>query len=1058
MKKHIAEIKRFLSKTIVLSMILAMILPQIQITSYAGEAFTGLTAYKQPDGSGSFFASLFGDENFSYTTNAGGNLLQRDTNGIWHYVIVKDGSLALGNRAESGNAGGVCAGGEFLGDDAGKNSYYELSGKTYSPLSFQTGDIVTLASMSDTGLLKSRQLSQPSSTSLPLVSIVIGFSGEATPGDTTQTPYSNDYDWNDLLFSGSRSIGTCYSTMSGGQFTFSPAKETSCYDKDGNTNTEDKENDGIIHVTIAKKHGDWSGLSDLPSIFDLDTSLTAALDEAGNYIDFSSYDKDEDGKISTNELAISFIVAGYEASYGEGLTPSLWAHNYFLIKNSEDETKDYHTVKGIGISDYIAIGENLENGVPGTTATICHELGHYLGLPDLYNTGISTGDWLGYNVGYASLMASSWGYYKENNKPIYAPQYMDPWSLITLGYYSPETLESGKTYTLNTHDSGNYNILKIPVSDSEYFLLENRQYTGNDKALEIYQDRYGNNTGGIIIWHIDDGIINQYSVYNEVNTLSHRPGVMPVYAEDDGKVYSSAPFMNARRDSLSDTPYQITLYNGTSVPSERTASPIVINRISDNPGLEGEQVVAYLDGIVPVSGIDNVISSAKAGRRYLFPVKAMPKNATNRVIRWSVKDPGDTGAAFSGSIFTAKNPGTAVVTGTVLYGLSGTGNFTEDFTIQVLSEDAAAALDTLAEGNALTSGDSYVYYGNAPVNASDTASDSDAEYSYELTASGSDAEYSYGLSASESDAEYSVTASPADADTAQVNFYDVEKEELYGSEVFRVGVAKALDTFSNIMDWIVDSVTSDDNSNSLTMDLVPGIGDTRTITSSAGKGGSISPSGSVSFRSGDSVSYAITPNAGYKIKSVIVDGTDVGAVGVYAFEKISSDHTITVQFTYTNSGGGGGGGGGGSFSSGSGSAGGPSAIIPGYVVSNGTWSQDANGRWHYSTSDHEYKNEWAAILNPYADTSKGQQAYDWFRFDGDGTMLTGWFSGDDGNTYFLHNVSDQTLGRMYTGWNEIDGKWYCFSDVSDGTRGKLLRDTTTPDGYMVDAAGVWIRQ
>ena len=45
---------------------------------------------------------------------------------------------------------------------------------------------------------------------------------------------------------------------------------------------------------------------------------------------------------------------------------------------------------------------------------------------------------------------------------------------------------------------------------------------------------------------------------------------------------------------------------------------------------------------------------------------------------------------------------------------------------------------------------------------------------------------------------------------------------------------------------------------------------------------------------------------------------------------------------------------------------------------------------------------------------------------------------------------------MYTGWHQIDGKWYYFHEISDGTRGHLLTNTTTPDGYQVGADGAWI--
>lgn len=178
--------------------------------------------------------------------------------------------------------------------------------------------------------------------------------------------------------------------------------------------------------------------------------------------------------------------------------------------------------------------------------------------------------------------------------------------------------------------------------------------------------------------------------------------------------------------------------------------------------------------------------------------------------------------------------------------------------------------------------------------------------------------------------------------------------------------------------------------------------------------------------------------------------------------------TINLKYidnTYSSSGGGGGGGGsssgGGSHSSGvtPGGKTDSTANLPSYVIS-GTWVKDNTGNWLF-TSGRTYANEWAAVHNPYADITKGQAQYDWFRFDEKGYMVTGWFTDPaDGNTYFLHNVSDNTLGHMYTGWHWITGedglqRCYYFNPVSDGTRGKLFKNTTTPDEYTVDATGAW---
>jgi len=69
-----------------------------------------------------------------------------------------------------------------------------------------------------------------------------------------------------------------------------------------------------------------------------------------------------------------------------------------------------------------------------------------------------------------------------------------------------------------------------------------------------------------------------------------------------------------------------------------------------------------------------------------------------------------------------------------------------------------------------------------------------------------------------------------------------------------------------------------------------------SITASAGSNGYISPSGSVTVNYGDSKTFTITPNPGYKIKDIKVDGTSVGAVSTYTFSNITSDHTISALF------------------------------------------------------------------------------------------------------------------------------------------------------------------
>jgi len=75
-----------------------------------------------------------------------------------------------------------------------------------------------------------------------------------------------------------------------------------------------------------------------------------------------------------------------------------------------------------------------------------------------------------------------------------------------------------------------------------------------------------------------------------------------------------------------------------------------------------------------------------------------------------------------------------------------------------------------------------------------------------------------------------------------------------------------------------------------------------TITASAGAGGSISPAGTVQVTQGASQSFAIKPNAGYVIKSVSVDGVEVGALGSYTFADVQSNHALAASFSATATG------------------------------------------------------------------------------------------------------------------------------------------------------------
>ena len=74
------------------------------------------------------------------------------------------------------------------------------------------------------------------------------------------------------------------------------------------------------------------------------------------------------------------------------------------------------------------------------------------------------------------------------------------------------------------------------------------------------------------------------------------------------------------------------------------------------------------------------------------------------------------------------------------------------------------------------------------------------------------------------------------------------------------------------------------------------VDEVRVITATADEHGKIAPTGDVVVPKGESKTFTITPDSGYHIKDVLVDGKSVGAVGTYTFENVVDNHTIHATF------------------------------------------------------------------------------------------------------------------------------------------------------------------
>ena len=68
------------------------------------------------------------------------------------------------------------------------------------------------------------------------------------------------------------------------------------------------------------------------------------------------------------------------------------------------------------------------------------------------------------------------------------------------------------------------------------------------------------------------------------------------------------------------------------------------------------------------------------------------------------------------------------------------------------------------------------------------------------------------------------------------------------------------------------------------------------ITAYVGEGGTVTPAGDCRVRAGDNQKYVMTPNPGYRVQSVRIDGVEIGALSEYVFQNVIRDHNIVVSF------------------------------------------------------------------------------------------------------------------------------------------------------------------
>ena len=465
---------KHLKKVLLALFAMAALAAVFAVLSAAAPAREAEQIFTQPGGA-QFYGTPYGDEFFHYVKARDGALLVKGEDGVW--VHAGTGARYLLDDAPAGADAQAWIAGQIAANPAPDR---ELPEQAEGPgLQAWTGD-------------------------QPLLVLLAEFRD-------AQIQYESQ--WASLVFgTGAGSVKSFYSDATGGKINLVPVTES-----------YGTANDGIVRVTLNFNHPGGG-----------DKITREAIAAADRYINFASYDRNKDLRITPDELHILVICAGYEGSYDDEMLPNVWGHR--------TSTSQFGLADGRSFNAYIQVGEvhqstGSSTGHLSTIGILCHELGHDFGLPDLYASTGSSGRGLG---GFSLMANGSWGWVSSDRYQGQTPVYFDAYCLERLGICPVTQLNPAASYTgeLRSISTGTKNILRVNLPGSaEYFLIENRQLERNDLAMRGFMDYYA--MGGLAVYRINTNYKNNIEDGRQVAILLEADGRA---AMQKGEIHGIDPF------------------------------------------------------------------------------------------------------------------------------------------------------------------------------------------------------------------------------------------------------------------------------------------------------------------------------------------------------------------------------------------------------------------------------------------------------------------------------------------------------------------------------------
>jgi len=278
-------------------------------------------------------------------------------------------------------------------------------------------------------------------------------------------------------------------------------------------------------------YGDTSNLDRGLTLFMRDALLAADKDPE---IDFSRYHYVHNGR-SFDMIIVFHAGSTSQSSFYYGYTSDLASATVTPGALGAYTGQDSVLVNGIGIKTASIVPESprVEGVMTGLPGIHYHEFAHLLGAYDLYDvTGYTQG------VGAWSLMAGGgWLGYPAGQ----IPSMHDGFHRYWFGWEDPIVVTSDTTISLYSAEFDTLlipewetktrpTLIKVPIRDKEYFLIENRQADVKAKdtvevdvkggvPVWVVDGEYDafQPGSGVIIWHVDEDVIDEWGDYNYIN-------------------------------------------------------------------------------------------------------------------------------------------------------------------------------------------------------------------------------------------------------------------------------------------------------------------------------------------------------------------------------------------------------------------------------------------------------------------------------------------------------------------------------------------------------------